>query len=97
MDFNSLAKSSNFDKKNCILRPEVLNFSMPGNIQSPGRQMIVATRVELSLPTRKFRAEVRYISILRPEAGTFANRIACSDQKFRICLRQIIFHLLAGA
>jgi len=58
--------------------------------------MIVATRVELSLPNRKFRAEVRFISILWAEAGTSDNRIGCSEKKFRISPRQIIFDLLAG-
>jgi hypothetical protein len=58
--------------------------------------MIVATIVELSLPTRKFRAEARYISILRPEAETFSHRIACPDRKFRISPRHIIYNLLAG-
>jgi len=58
--------------------------------------MIVADSVEFSLPTRRFQASARYISILWQEAETFPNRIACSDRKFRISPRHIIFNLLAG-
>ena len=58
--------------------------------------MIVANSVEFSLPTGRFRASARYISILRPEAETFSNRIARSDREFWISPRHIIFNLLTG-
>ena len=58
--------------------------------------MIVSTSVELSRPTRKFWASVRYISSLRPEVETIPRRIAFSDRKLRISPRQVIFNHLAG-
>jgi hypothetical protein len=58
--------------------------------------MIVATRVEFSLQTRKFRASAKYMSIVQLQAETLPNTIACLDRKFRIAPRHIIFNLLGG-
>ena len=39
-------------KMNCILQPEVENFTQAGSIEPSGRRILVSTNIELSLSSR---------------------------------------------
>jgi len=81
---------------NGILKTEVENLSLGDSMESSVWNMILSTTVELCLPSGKFQASAREISILRTEVESFPRKMAFSDWKLTMSLSQMVFNLTAG-